>query len=267
MCVWGGGWGGGLLTEEERGITHNTQPQQQQPQHPYNTTNINNNTHTHTMHDAGQLLDHIGGHVNPLVVVEKLPPGLAVPRLRDRLAAVIADFRTQTGLREGCNAVLAADCRRLVAALQRGARRAVRDVYVRLGPGDALRGAGGCGGGGSSGGGGGGWVRYSPASGRAAVPVAPEEVPDLGGGVGGGGGDALLGAAGLGVVVGLPYRGAGDAAAAAAAVADGGGLEAGLGGGSGGDSRAAQLRLSSKRASARAAAAALGDQEQLPSLL
>ena len=220
-------------------------------------------THPHTTHDAGQLLDHIGGHVNPLVVVEKLPPGLAVPRLRDRLAAVIADFRTQTGLREGCNAVLAADCRRLVAALQRGARRAVRDVYVRLGPGDALRGAGGCSSGGGSGGAG-GWVRYSPASGRAAAPVAAEEVPDL---AGGGGGDALLGAAGLGVVVGLPYRGAGDAAAAAAAVADGGGLEAGLGGG--GDSRAAQLRLSSKRASARAAAgaAAVGDQEQLPSLL
>jgi hypothetical protein len=34
---------------------------------------------------AGQLLDSIGGHVNPLQLVQQIPPGMAIPALRDRL--------------------------------------------------------------------------------------------------------------------------------------------------------------------------------------
>ena len=55
-------------------------------------------------------MDHMGGYINPLALVSRIPPGLAIPRLRDRLVGIIADFRTQTSLREGCNTILAHDC-------------------------------------------------------------------------------------------------------------------------------------------------------------
>ena len=59
---------------------------------------------------AGALLDHIGGYVDPLRLVQKIPAGLEIPNLRDRLVHIIADFRTQTSLREGCNTILHHDC-------------------------------------------------------------------------------------------------------------------------------------------------------------
>ena len=59
---------------------------------------------------AGALLDHIGGYVDPLRLVQKIPAGLQIPDLRDRLVHIIADFRTQTSLREGCNNILHHDC-------------------------------------------------------------------------------------------------------------------------------------------------------------
>ena len=59
---------------------------------------------------TGALLDHMGGYVDPLRLVQKIPAGLEIPRLRDRLVHIIADFRTQTSLREGCNTILHHDC-------------------------------------------------------------------------------------------------------------------------------------------------------------
>ena len=59
---------------------------------------------------AGALLDHIGGYVDPLRLVQRIPAGLQIPDLRDRLVHIIADFRTQTSLREGCNNILRHDC-------------------------------------------------------------------------------------------------------------------------------------------------------------
>lgn len=67
-------------------------------------------------YQIGSLLDHIGSYVDPLRLVERIPLGLKIPRLRDRLVHIIADFRTQTSLREGCNAILAHDCRHLAQA-------------------------------------------------------------------------------------------------------------------------------------------------------
>ncbi len=34
---------------------------------------------------AGELMDNIGGHVNPLHLVRQLPAGMEIPGLRDRL--------------------------------------------------------------------------------------------------------------------------------------------------------------------------------------
>ena len=48
--------------------------------------------------------------MDPLRLVQKIPAGLQIPDLRDRLVHIIADFRTQTSLREGCNNILHHDC-------------------------------------------------------------------------------------------------------------------------------------------------------------
>lgn len=50
---------------------------------------------------------------------------------RDRLRAIISDFRTQTSLREGCNAILRSDCLHLVQRLQREVKRAMPTVWLQ----------------------------------------------------------------------------------------------------------------------------------------
>ena len=61
-------------------------------------------------------MDEIGGYVDPLRLVRRIPAGLAIPRLRDRLVRIIADFRTQASLRQGCAAILEHDCLALAQA-------------------------------------------------------------------------------------------------------------------------------------------------------
>ena len=58
------------------------------------------------------------------------PPRTSFP-LRDRLRAIISDFRTQTSLREGCNAILRSDCLHLVTRLQREVQRALPTVWLQ----------------------------------------------------------------------------------------------------------------------------------------
>ena len=76
-----------------------------------------------TLSGAGSLLDHIGGYVNPLRLIKRIPEGMAIARLRDRIVQIVADFRTQTSLREGCNTILHTDC---VLLAQVGAREVHR---------------------------------------------------------------------------------------------------------------------------------------------
>ncbi|GLC58944.1 hypothetical protein PLESTB_001420000 [Pleodorina starrii] len=122
---------------------------------------------------TGALLDCIGGYVDPLLLVKRIPLGMRVERLRDRLRAIIADYRTQTSLREGCNAILRSDCRHLLAKLYDGTRRALPYVYVMRPE------AGGDGGGGGGGGAGGGqWYRCDVVHGGRMQPASPTEVPD-----------------------------------------------------------------------------------------
>lgn len=47
------------------------------------------------------------------------------------MRAIIADFRTQTSLREGCNAILRSDCLHLVQRLQREVKRAMPTVWLQ----------------------------------------------------------------------------------------------------------------------------------------
>ncbi|PNW86054.1 hypothetical protein CHLRE_03g209281v5 [Chlamydomonas reinhardtii] len=194
---------------------------------------------------TGQLLDCIGGYVDPLLLVRRIPRGMEVARLRDRLRAIIADYRTQTSLREGCNAILRSDCRHLLARLLDGSRRALPSVLLQLPrPGGGEAGAEGA-----------EWFRCDVVHGGRLQPVPASEVPwEAGVGAGGGpGGDTAAAAAahlpggtagGRGSSSHLTHGGAGAAAAGMSRAhgASAPALEAaGAGGGAGARRRAAAL--------------------------
>ncbi|CAA2955632.1 vacuolar sorting-associated 41 homolog [Olea europaea subsp. europaea] len=74
---------------------------------------------------VGVLLEHTVGHLDPLYIVNMVPNGLEIPRLRDRLVKIITDYRTETSLRHGCNDILKADCVNLLIKYYKEARRAI----------------------------------------------------------------------------------------------------------------------------------------------
>ena len=41
------------------------------------------------------LLEHIGGHVDPIKLIKRIPEGLEIEGLRDRLVKIISDFNLQ----------------------------------------------------------------------------------------------------------------------------------------------------------------------------
>ena len=55
------------------------------------------------------LLENVGGHLNPLRLIHRIPRGMPIPELRDRLIKIITDSRTQASLIEGCREILKAD--------------------------------------------------------------------------------------------------------------------------------------------------------------
>jgi hypothetical protein len=73
-----------------------------------------------------ELLEHIGGHVDPLRIIKRIPPGLHIPKLRDRLVKIISDYKLEMSLRGGCNEILKADSVELVEKYVKGQRRGVR---------------------------------------------------------------------------------------------------------------------------------------------
>ncbi|BBN13096.1 vacuolar protein sorting-associated protein 41 [Marchantia polymorpha subsp. ruderalis] len=75
---------------------------------------------------VGALLEHTVGNIDPLHLVHKVPCGLPIPRLRDRLVKIITDYRTETSLRRGCNEILKADCVDLLVRYYDEARHAIR---------------------------------------------------------------------------------------------------------------------------------------------
>merc|ERR1712137_619115 len=65
-------------------------------------------------------LEHIGAHIDPLKLIERIPNGVEVEGLRDRLVKIISDYNLQMSLREGCNVILKADCVSLGKRLNAG---------------------------------------------------------------------------------------------------------------------------------------------------
>ncbi|KAL4591640.1 hypothetical protein LXL04_004610 [Taraxacum kok-saghyz] len=74
---------------------------------------------------VGVLLEHTVGNLDPLYIVNIVPNGLEIPRLRDRLVKIITDYRTETSLRHGCNKILKADIVNLLVKYYKEARRAI----------------------------------------------------------------------------------------------------------------------------------------------
>jgi len=71
-------------------------------------------------------LEHIGAHIDPLKLIERIPKGVPIEGLRDRLVKIISDYNLQTSLREGCNVILKADCVSLAKRLNAGQNAAMR---------------------------------------------------------------------------------------------------------------------------------------------
>ncbi|CAL1378642.1 unnamed protein product [Linum trigynum] len=74
---------------------------------------------------VGVLLEHTVGNLDPLYIVNIVPNGLEIPRLRDRLVKIITDYRTETSLRNGCNDILKADCVNLLVKYYKEAKKAI----------------------------------------------------------------------------------------------------------------------------------------------
>lgn len=66
-------------------------------------------------------MEHIGGYIDPLLLLRRIPPGMHIDRLRDRLRQILLDYRSQVSLWRGCNAVLRSDV--VVRARWRARRR------------------------------------------------------------------------------------------------------------------------------------------------
>ncbi|XP_019448807.1 PREDICTED: vacuolar protein sorting-associated protein 41 homolog [Lupinus angustifolius] len=71
------------------------------------------------------LLEHTVGNLDPLYIVNKVPNGLEIPRLRDRLVKIITDYRTETSLRQGCNDILKEDCVNLLIKYYKEAKHGI----------------------------------------------------------------------------------------------------------------------------------------------
>jgi vacuolar protein sorting-associated protein 41 len=72
------------------------------------------------------LLENVGTHINPLTLIDKIPRGMEIIGLRDRLVKIIYDYNLQTTLKEGCTEVLKADCKFLADKLIMGLRRGMK---------------------------------------------------------------------------------------------------------------------------------------------
>eukprot|EP01114_Cavostelium_apophysatum_P004970 TRINITY_DN1546_c0_g1_i1.p1 TRINITY_DN1546_c0_g1~~TRINITY_DN1546_c0_g1_i1.p1 ORF type:complete len:976 (-),score=258.51 TRINITY_DN1546_c0_g1_i1:28-2796(-) len=77
-------------------------------------------------HFVSSLLEHIGAYVDPVKLIKRIPSGMEIVGLRDRLVKIISDYNLQMSLREGCMEILKADCVDLAQKLHRGQRRALK---------------------------------------------------------------------------------------------------------------------------------------------
>jgi hypothetical protein len=71
-----------------------------------------------------KLLANLGSHINPLDVIDRIPTGMEIPDLRDKLVKIIHDYNLQTSLHRGCSKILRSDVVDLCGQHVRQKRRA-----------------------------------------------------------------------------------------------------------------------------------------------
>ena len=55
------------------------------------------------------LLNQVGGHIDPIRVIRRIPMGMVIPGLRDALVKILHDYTLQISLREGCERIFVSD--------------------------------------------------------------------------------------------------------------------------------------------------------------
>lgn len=70
-----------------------------------------------------ELLENIGGDIDPKALIERIPDGKDIPNLRDRLVKILSDHNLQMSLQEGCSKILKTDCVELFDTLLVGKAR------------------------------------------------------------------------------------------------------------------------------------------------
>lgn len=78
------------------------------------------------------LLHKIGAHVNPILLILRIPEGLDIPQLRDSLVKIMRDYNLQISLREGCKKILVSDCIGLLQKLHRQQSRGIAIAHDQL---------------------------------------------------------------------------------------------------------------------------------------
>ncbi|XP_055334973.1 vacuolar protein sorting-associated protein 41 homolog [Paramacrobiotus metropolitanus] len=61
--------------------------------------------------------DHIGTHVDPIILIRKIRNGLQIPGLRDSLVQILQDYNWQMTLRDGYRKIMLSDCYELLMKL------------------------------------------------------------------------------------------------------------------------------------------------------
>ncbi|XP_033639458.1 vacuolar protein sorting-associated protein 41 homolog isoform X2 [Asterias rubens] len=72
------------------------------------------------------LLNNIGTHVDPIILINRIKEGMEIPGLRDSLVKILQDYNLQISLREGCKKILVSDCFALLDRLNRSQKRGIK---------------------------------------------------------------------------------------------------------------------------------------------
>jgi len=73
------------------------------------------------------LLNNVGTHIDPRILVERIEPGLEIPGLRSSLIQILRDYNLQVSLQEGCKKILVSDCYSLLC---RRVKSAAKGLHV-----------------------------------------------------------------------------------------------------------------------------------------
>ncbi|KAG9476041.1 hypothetical protein GDO78_002877 [Eleutherodactylus coqui] len=71
------------------------------------------------------LLNNIGTHVDPILLIHRIKEGMEIPNLRDSLVKILQDYNLQILLREGCKKILVSDSLALLKKMHRTQSRAM----------------------------------------------------------------------------------------------------------------------------------------------